>query len=202
MSVALERLNTLIEEKKDYLTELDSAIGDADHGINMTRGMSKVTEKLRSGNYADFAGVFKDVAITLMSAVGGSAGPLYGTFFMKLGQALAQKDEVTTADFAAAMEVALSGIMTLGRAQPGDKTMIDTLAPAIAALKESAEEGDEAAWLKADAAAEEGMKSTIPMLAKRGRSSYLGERSIGHQDPGATSSYYMIHCFSEAMVEK
>ena len=202
MSAALQKLNALIDEKKDYLTDLDSAIGDADHGINMTRGMSKVTEKLSSISISDFAGLFKEVAVTLMSAVGGSAGPLYGTFFMKLGQTLAHKSEVSTADFAAAMEIALTGIMTLGRAQPGDKTMIDTLAPAIAALKESAEEGDDIAWQKADAAAEEGMKSTTPMLAKRGRSSYLGERSIGHQDPGATSSYYMIHCMYEAMVSK
>lgn len=202
MSAALQKLNALIDEKKDYLTDLDSAIGDADHGINMTRGMSKVTEKLSSISISDFAGLFKEVAVTLMSAVGGSAGPLYGTFFMKLGQTLAHKSEVSTADFAAAMEIALTGIMTLGRAQPGDKTMIDTLAPAIAALKESAEEGDDTAWQKADAAAEEGMKSTTPMLAKRGRSSYLGERSIGHQDPGATSSYYMIHCMYEAMVSK
>ena len=199
---ALDKLNILIGENKDYLTELDSAIGDADHGINMTRGMTKVAEKLGSNSYNDFSGLLKDVAVTLMSAVGGSAGPLYGTFFMKMGQSLSYKKEASTAEFADAMETALAGIMNLGRAQPGDKTMIDTLAPAVAALKEGAPDGDEAAWERADTAAEEGMKATIPMLAKRGRSSYLGERSIGHQDPGATSSYYMIRCFREAVVEK
>ena len=199
MISALKELNTLVEKNKDYLTELDSTIGDADHGINMARGMSKVTERLVCGCFSDFSGLMKEVAVTIMSAVGGSAGPLYGTLFMKLGQTLSYKKEATTAEFAEAMEVALTSIMTLGRSQPGDKTMIDTLAPAIAALKENTDEESSVAWERALAAAEEGMKSTIPMLAKRGRSSYLGERSIGHQDPGATSSYYVIQCLSEAV---
>ena len=198
--VAIEKLNSLIEGKKEYLTDLDSAIGDADHGINMNRGFKKVMEKLQDKEHSDFAGLFRDVAMTLMSAVGGSAGPLYGTFFMKMGQNLADKKEATVEEFASAMQEGLNGIMTLGKAVLGDKTMLDAISPAIEALKSSP--GDErAAWTSAADAAEEGMKATIPMLAKRGRSSYLGERSIGHQDPGATSSWYLISCFRDALTE-
>jgi len=196
--VALEKLTVLIEEKKEYLTDLDSAIGDADHGTNMNRGFKKVMEKLQDKEYTDFAGLFRDVAMTLMSTVGGSAGPLYGTFFMKTGQALAGKNEATAEEFGNAMQEGLNGIMTLGKSVLGDKTMVDALIPAVEALKSSS--GDErAAWSSAADAAEEGMKGTIPMLAKRGRSSYLGERSIGHQDPGATSSWYLISCFRDAL---
>jgi len=198
--VALEKLTVLIEEKKEYLTDLDSAIGDADHGTNMNRGFKKVMEKLQDKEYTDFAGLFRDVAMTLMSTVGGSAGPLYGTFFMKTGQALAGKNEATAEEFGNAMQEGLNGIMTLGKSVLGDKTMVDALIPAVEALKSSS--GDErAAWSSAADAAEEGMKGTIPMLAKRGRSSYLGERSIGHQDPGATSSWYLISCFRDALGE-
>jgi len=200
--VALEKFTSLIEEKREYLTDLDSAIGDADHGINMNRGLKKVMEKLQDKEYSDFAGIFRDVAMTLMSAVGGSAGPLYGTFFMKTGQALAGKREATAEEFANAMQEGLNGIMTLGKSTLEDKTMVDALSPAIEALRNNSEEGELAAWTAAANAAEEGMKATIPMLAKRGRSSYLGERSIGHQDPGATSSWYLISCFRDALREE
>ena len=196
--IALEKLTSLLEEKKEYLTDLDSAIGDADHGINMNRGFKKVMEKIQGKEYADFAGIFRDVAMTLMSAVGGSAGPLYGTFFMKTGQALAGKNEATVEEFANAMQEGLNGIMTLGKSAPGDKTMVDALLPAIDALKNN-HENERAAWTSAADAAEDGMKATIPLLAKRGRSSYLGERSIGHQDPGATSSWYLISCFRDTL---
>jgi len=199
--VAIEKYAALLEEKKEYLTDLDSAIGDADHGTNMNRGFKKTIEKLAGKEYADFAEIFRDVAMTLMSVVGGSAGPLYGTLFMKTGQALTGKKEVTAEEFANAMQEGLSGIMKLGKSEPGDKTMVDALFPAIEALKSSS--GDErAAWTEAADAAEEGMKATIPMLAKRGRSSYLGERSIGHQDPGATSSWYLVSCFRDALIEQ
>ncbi|MDR1944166.1 MAG: dihydroxyacetone kinase subunit L [Synergistaceae bacterium] len=195
---ALLKFNAVIEEKKDYLTELDSAIGDADHGINMNRGMKRVMEKTRDKEYGDFGGLYRDVAMTVMSAVGGSAGPLYGTFFMKLGQKLTGKAEVAVEEFADAMEEGLSGITSLGKSQAGDKTMVDALLPAIAALRENAEAGDEAAWNAAVEAASKGMTDTIPMLAKRGRSSYLGERSIGHQDPGATSVTYLVECLRDS----
>ena len=196
--VALHKLNAVALEKREYLTDLDSAIGDADHGTNMSRGMSRSIEKIDGKEYTDFGGLFRDVAMTIMSAVGGSAGPLYGTFFMKMGQKLTGKSEASVLEMAEAMNEGLAGIMALGKSQPGDKTMVDTLSPAIAALRENADKGDGEAWAKAADAAETGMKDTIPMLARRGRSSYLGERSIGHQDPGATSSFYMIGCFRDA----
>ena len=196
--VALHKMNVLVVEKREYLTDLDSAIGDADHGTNMSRGMNRSVEKIDGKEYTDFGGLFRDVAMTIMSAVGGSAGPLYGTFFMKMGQKLTGKSEASAFEMAEAMNEGLAGIMTLGKSQPGDKTMIDALSPAIAALRENADKGDGEAWAKAVDAAEAGKKDTIPMLARRGRSSYLGERSIGHQDPGATSSFYMIGCFRDA----
>lgn len=195
---ALHKMNAAVEKQREYLTDLDSAIGDADHGTNMSRGMNRSIEKIDGKEYTDFGGLFRDVAMTIMSAVGGSAGPLYGTFFMKLGQGLSGKSEATIAEMAEAMGQGLSGIMTLGKSQPGDKTMVDALSPAIEALRENAAADEAVAWECAAAAAEAGMKGTIPMLARRGRSSYLGERSIGHQDPGATSSYYMIDCFRDA----
>jgi dihydroxyacetone kinase-like protein len=198
---AMEKFNAVIEEKKEYLTDLDSAIGDADHGINMNRGMKRIVEKMRGKEYTDFGGVFRDVAMTIMSVVGGSAGPLYGTFFMKFGQKLGTKSEASISEIADAIEEGLAGIMSLGKSSPGDKTMVDSLEPAVRALKENAGNGDEIAWNQSVAEAEKGVEATIPMLAKRGRSSYLGERSIGHQDPGATSSLYLITCFRDAFLE-
>jgi dihydroxyacetone kinase-like protein len=195
---ALENFNAAVEEKKDYLTDLDSAIGDADHGINMNRGMKKVMEKTCGKEYSDFGGLFKDVATTIMSAVGGSAGPLYGTFFMKMGQKLAGKSEASLESMADALQEGLGGITALGKSQVGDKTMVDAMQPAIDALRLASAEGDSAAWKAAADAAEKGMTDTIPMLAKRGRSSYLGERSIGHQDPGATSVFYLVSAFRKA----
>jgi dihydroxyacetone kinase, phosphoprotein-dependent, L subunit len=199
--VALEKMDAVVEEKKGYLTDLDSAIGDADHGINMSRGMKRAMEKVGGTEYKDFGGLFRDVAMTIMSAVGGSAGPLYGTFFMKIGQKLTGKDTASVEEFAEAMRAGLEGIMELGKSAPGDKTMVDALAPAVEALKAHAADGDAAAWNAAAAAAEKGMEETIPMLAKRGRSSYLGERSIGHQDPGATSLCYLVACLRDAAAE-
>jgi dihydroxyacetone kinase-like protein len=195
---ALEKFSVAVEEKKDYLTDLDSAIGDADHGINMNRGMKKVMEKTRGKEYGDFGGLFKDAAMTIMSAVGGSAGPLYGTYFMKLGQKLAGRNEASIEEMADAMQEGLGGITTLGKSQTGDKTMVDAMQPAIDALRANVSKGDVEAWKAAADAAEQGMKDTIPMLAKRGRSSYLGERSIGHQDPGATSIFYLVSAFRDA----
>lgn len=198
---ALEIFGEILEEKKGYLTELDSAIGDADHGVNMNRGSKRVLEKIAGKSYDDFGGLYRDVAMTVMSAVGGSAGPLYGTFFMKMGQRLSGKREVPVAEFAEAMRDGLAGLMTLGKSAPGDKTMIDALAPAVEALAAFAQEGDDAVWIASAQAAERGMRDTIPLLAKRGRGSYLGERSIGHQDPGATSSSYLVDSFRDAAQE-
>ncbi|MDR1132721.1 MAG: dihydroxyacetone kinase subunit L [Synergistaceae bacterium] len=199
---ALRQFNALIEEKKEFLTDLDAAIGDADHGINMNRGMKRVIEKLNSKEYADFSALYLDVAMTVMSVVGGSAGPLYGTFFMKLGQKLSESEEVSVGELAGAMQEGLNGVMSLGKSAVGDKTMVDTLAPAIKAFRDNADGPEEDAWNAFANAAEQGMKDTIPMLARRGRSSYQGERSIGHQDPGATSAFYLISCLRGAFTER
>jgi dihydroxyacetone kinase-like protein len=199
---ALEKFNLLIEEKKEYLTDLDAAIGDADHGINMNRGMKRVVEKLGSKEYPTFASLYRDVAMTIMSVVGGSAGPLYGTFFMKLGQRLLESDKVSADELADAMQEGLSGVMSLGKSAVGDKTMVDTLAPAIKAFKDNAGRNENDAWDACAVAAEQGMKDTIPMISRRGRSSYQGERAIGHQDPGATSAYYLISCLRDAFTER
>ena len=179
---------------KDYLTELDSAIGDADHGINMNRGFRKVHDKLSAGSYSDLGALFKDVGMTLMGNVGGASGPLYGTFFMRMSTKLAGRQDVDTASLADAMEEGLKGIVALGKAQLQDKTMVDSLTPAVEALKNASANGvDFCGALEAGvAAAQSGMESTIPLVARKGRASYLGERSAGHQDPGATSIYLIL----------
>lgn len=190
----LNNLAQVLVENKDYLTELDSAIGDADHGINMKRGFDRVIDKLPSVADKDIGSILKTIGMTLISSVGGASGPLYGTFFMRSGMAAAAKEELSGEDLVTLLQAGVDGIVQRGRAQIGDKTMIDTWMPALSAMKEAlASEADIIAALEAAvAAAEQGMKDTIPLQAKKGRASYLGERSIGHQDPGATSSYLML----------
>ena len=200
--VALEKFKALIEEKNSFLTDLDAAIGDADHGINMKRGAARVVEKISGKDYADCGELFRDVAMTIMSVVGGSGGPLYGTFFMKVAQKLGTATEVSTEELADAMTEGLAGVMSLGKSSVGDKTMVDTLTPALEALRKNAAQGGEAAWNSAVSAAERGMESTVSLVSRRGRSSYLGERSVGHQDPGATSSFYLISSFRDAFLNK
>ena len=196
----LVRMADKIIANRDYLNEVDSGIGDADHGINMNRGMRRVIEKIQDREYDDFGGIFKDAAMTIMSVVGGSAGPLYGTLLMRLSQRLGGRSECSVDELADALRDGLSGIMSLGKSSEGDKTMVDALAPAIRSLKENALSGDGIAWERAAEAAESGMTGTIPMIARRGRSSYLGERSAGHQDPGATSACYLVRCFRDAFL--
>jgi dihydroxyacetone kinase-like protein len=198
---ALQKFNAVIEEKKDFLTDLDAATGDSDHGINMNRGTKRVAEKIQSKEYVDFGELFRDVAMTIMSVVGGAAGPLYGTFFMKASQKLGASAEVSTREIASAMQEGLAGVMSLGKSSAGDKTMVDTLEMAIKALVENAGDGGELAWSLCVTAAKKGMESTKGLLSRRGRSSFLGERSIGHQDPGATSAYYLMSCFRDAFLE-
>jgi dihydroxyacetone kinase-like protein len=192
-----------IAEQKDYLTQLDSAIGDADHGTNMNRGMSAAVEKLDGGAAEDVSGVLKTVGMALVSKVGGAAGPLYGTLFMQMGAAVAGKAELSLKDWANAVDGGLKGVKARGKAEPGDKTMIDALTPAAEALStaaaDSASFGD--ALSSAARAAEEGMKATIPLVARKGRASYLGERSAGHQDPGATSSFLLMKTAEEAFAD-
>jgi dihydroxyacetone kinase-like protein len=194
MLKAIDAIGTTLEAHKDYLTDLDSAIGDADHGINMNRGFTKVREKVSQGTYGDLGAILKDVAMTLMSSVGGASGPLYGTFFMRMSMKLAGLQAADASSLATAMEEGLKGIVALGKAQLEDKTMVDALSPAVEALKKASGKGASLteALEAAVSAAQAGMESTVPLVARKGRASYLGERSAGHQDPGATSTYLIL----------
>jgi dihydroxyacetone kinase-like protein len=203
----LKQVAQVLHENKDYLTELDSAIGDADHGINMDRGFQAVNAKLGgSANIAsgDIGAILKTVGSTLVSTVGGASGPLYGTAFLRAGIAAAGKQELDRADVVAIFEAALEGVKARGKAEPGEKTMLDALGPAVAAAKEALDNNLELGPLLAQAAAasEAGMKATIPLRATKGRASYLGERSIGHQDAGATSSWLIIKTLAEIIDKK
>jgi phosphoenolpyruvate---glycerone phosphotransferase subunit DhaL len=186
-------------EHRQELVRLDTAIGDGDHGTNMDRGMRKALEKLDGAEQADPGAVFKTVAMALVSSVGGAAGPLYGTLFLQLGGATAGQAEVDLAGWAAAWRKALEGVQARGKAELGDKTMVDALAPAVEALEQATDFGE---GLRAAAqAAEDGMKATTPLVARKGRASYLGERSKDHQDPGATSTYYLFQSAVEALAD-
>lgn len=191
----ISALAPLYNEKKEYLTELDSAIGDADHGINMSRGFSSVADELEAKQPKSMSETCKITAMSLIKHVGGASGPLYGTFFLKMSKSLAGKDEASMADMYDALYAGYNGLLERGKARPGDKTMLDVWFPVLEKMKACLDSGvtEAAAMLKdMTAVAKESMEGTIPMLAKKGRASYLGERSVGHQDPGATSSYYMI----------
>jgi phosphoenolpyruvate---glycerone phosphotransferase subunit DhaL len=192
-----------VAENKDFLTELDSAIGDADHGINMNRGMTAVVGKLDGLSDGDIAATMKTIGMTLVSTVGGAGGPLYGTLFLQFGTSTAGKDRLDLADWAAMIAAGVDGVRARGKAELGDKTMIDALSPARDALAEAAGNGSAfgAALTAAASAAEEGMKATIPLVARKGRASYLGERSAGHQDPGATSSWMLMRTAAETLAE-
>lgn len=197
----LQSTAAVLAENKEYLTQLDAAIGDADHGTNMDRGFRKVIEKLPSVADKDIGNVLKTTGMTLISSVGGASGPLYGTFFMRSGMAMASKESLTDEDLVNLLQSGVDGVVQRGRAQLGDKTMFDAWSPAIEALRAALAEGDDtlAALEKAVAAAEQGMKDTIPLQAKKGRASYLGERSKGHQDPGATSTYLILNALLDVV---
>ena len=197
----LESTAAVLEANKGYLTDLDSAIGDADHGTNMDRGFKKVMEKLPTVADKDIGNILKTVGMTLISSVGGASGPLYGTFYMRGGMAADAKEELEADDLVNVLQGAVDGIIQRGRAQPGDKTMVDALLPALAALKAAVADSQDvrAGMAAAVAAAEQGIKDTIPLQARKGRASYLGERSIGHQDPGATSSHLILNALLEVL---
>ncbi len=197
----LQAVAAAIEQHKDYLTELDAAIGDADHGINMSRGFQKVITQLPSVADKDIGTIFKTVSMTLISSVGGASGPLYGTFFLRASTAVAGKQELTNHDMVAFLEAAVDGVVQRGKANLGDKTMLDALLPAKDAFKQAVTDGEnmQEALEKAVVAAERGMKNTIPIVAKKGRASYLGDRSIDHQDPGATSTYLILKTLLETI---
>ena len=195
----LERIADVLHENAAYLTQLDSAIGDADHGNNMDRGFKAVRDKFPTIATMDIATQLKTVGTTLVSTVGGASGPLYGTAFLRAGVAVAGKQQLGPADVVAMLEAFLGGIVARGKAQPGEKTMVDALTPAVAAAKQALNDDLSLKELvsRATQAAEEGMKATIPLLATKGRASYLGERSVGHQDPGATSSWLILRSLTE-----
>jgi dihydroxyacetone kinase-like protein len=200
----LYRMADVIDENKKHLTKLDAAIGDADHGINMDRGFKSILKKVPSVEDKDAGTILKTAGMALVSSVGGAGGPLYGTAFMQAGMAVAGKYELGAEDVLAALDSALKGVVMRGKANLGDKTMVDAITPAVEAMREAVENGADTvgALDEAAAAAKQGMTDTIPMLAKKGRASYLGERSIGHQDPGATSSYLLIQTMADLANEK
>jgi len=194
----------VLKENREYLIELDSAIGDADHGANMDRGFKAVMTKMPDVTDKDIGTIAKTVGMTLLSTVGGAGGPLYGTFYLQIGMKSAGKMKLNLEDWAIALEAAVDGIVMRGKAELGDKTMVDALTPAVNSLKNSLNGNTplgEALQASADAA-KQGMVETIPMVAKKGRASYLGERSAGHQDPGATSSYLILQVAADTWADE
>ena len=183
-----------MEENRRHLTKLDSEIGDGDHGNNMHRGFQAALERLEAAEDPSTpADVLKTVSMALISKVGGAAGPLYGTAFLRGSTALADKEEVSAGEAAEALDAALGGIKQRGKAEAGDKTLVDALEPAVEAAKGAVGEGSVAGVFRAAAeAARTGAEATVPLTARRGRASYLGERAAGHQDPGATSTYLLL----------
>lgn len=176
-----------LDREKDRLTDLDAAIGDADHGLNMQRGFGKVRATMPTG--ADLGALLKATGMALLSSVGGASGPLYGTFFLKAAAVAGSRTELTLEDLQAALQAGVDGLAARGKAAPGDKTMLDALLPAVQALPEGLE--------AAARAAEAGAKATIPLVARKGRASYLGERSAGHEDPGAASAALLMRALTQ-----
>ncbi|MGM1018203.1 MAG: dihydroxyacetone kinase subunit DhaL [Actinomycetota bacterium] len=195
------RFRDAVTEKRDWLTELDSAIGDADHGANMARGMSAVADKLEAGAPETADALLKTVGMTLVSSVGGASGPLYGTFFLRMGASAGAVAELDAPALAAALRAGLEGVIARGKAAAGDKTMIDAMAPAVDALDAAIEAGEDAtaATRSAADAAAAGRDATLPLVARKGRASYLGERSVDHLDPGAASTAILFATLADAV---
>lgn len=199
LTEVIRAIGSRIEEEKDFLTELDNVIGDGDHGINMARGFHAVDEKLKGLEEKDIGTILKTAGMALVSTVGGASGPLYGTAFMKAGMAMAGKTEIDMDGFISCMDEAIGGVQMRGKAQQGEKTMLDAMIPAQQAMKQAACDGqDNKAILAAGVkAAKEGVEYTKTIIATKGRASYVGERSIGHQDPGATSFTDMLEVIAQ-----
>ncbi|EPP16092.1 MAG: dihydroxyacetone kinase subunit L [Limosilactobacillus oris] len=199
MAAIVEGMAKKIEAEKEYLTELDNEIGDGDHGINLARGFEAVEKKLPSLAGGDIGALLKGVGMQLVSTVGGASGPLYGTAFMKAGMACKGLTEIDGPAFVKAMEAAVDGIKMRGKATEGEKTMLDALCPALKVLQDDVTAGKSLKEALQDAAqaAEKGVEYTKTIIATKGRASYLGERSLGHQDPGATSSLYLLQVLAE-----
>lgn len=190
VSTWMTEIAEAVRSNRDYLVQLDAAIGDGDHGINMTRGFDAVVRALAAEGEASPGRLLTLAGKTLVSSVGGASGPLWGSALRRAGRTLGDSPSFEAAELAGALEAALAAVQDLGQASPGDKTMVDALAPAVATLRQRVSAGEplDDALRAASAAADEGMRATVPMQARKGRASYLGERSIGHQDPGATSA--------------
>ncbi|MBD3879962.1 MAG: dihydroxyacetone kinase subunit L [Quinella sp. 1Q5] len=197
----IEAIAKRIEEQKDFLTELDNEIGDGDHGINLARGFKAVEEKLPTFADKDIGAILKGVGTALVSTVGGASGPLYGTAFMKAGNVCKGKTSLTAYEFAAALDAAINGVKMRGKAVEGEKTMLDALCPAYKTIKSGIDGGKNLVDALADGvdAAAKGVEYTKTIIATKGRASYLKERSLGHQDPGATSSLYMLQTTLEVL---
>ena len=192
-------LQRVYAANRERLTELDSAIGDADHGSNMDRGFSAVKAELDKSGAASIGAIFRTAAGTLIKTVGGASGPLYGTFFLRAGAVCPDRTELQAADVAAMFRAGIEGVVQRGKAGAQDKTMLDALLPALEAMENNLAAGANIGQMfaSAAAAAENGMLATIPLQARKGRASYLGPRSIGHQDPGATSSYLLFRAAAD-----
>ena len=199
MAAIIEGMAKKIEAEKEYLTELDNEIGDGDHGINLARGFEAVEKKLPSLAGGDIGALLKGVGMQLVSTVGGASGPLYGTAFMNAGMACKGLTEIDGPAFVKAMEAAVDGIKMRGKATEGEKTMLDALCPALKVMQDDVAAGKSLKEALQDAAqaAEKGVEYTKTIIATKGRASYLGERSLGHQDPGATSSLYLLQVLAE-----
>ena len=197
----VKEMAAAMEENRKHLTKLDSEIGDGDHGNNMHRGFQAALERLEGTELQTPADVLKAVSTALVGKVGGAAGPLYGTAFLRASTSLSGKEDLSSEDVAEAMEAALGGVKQRGKAEEGDKTMIDALAPAVAAAKEAASSGKGVGEVSREAAeaAGEGSEATVPLTARRGRASYLGERAAGHMDPGARSTYLLLDAAARAL---
>lgn len=196
----LENCNRTFNERRDYLTELDTAIGDGDHGLNMQRGFSKVMDKLPTIKDKDIGTILKNVGMTLLSQVGGASGPLYGTFFIKGAQSAVGKEEISFEELVQVLKDGVAGIVSRGHAELGDKTMCDVWLPVVNQLEQ--EDGNQPLDALLKSAVEKAnisLQATIPLIAKKGRASYLAERSAGHQDPGATSTTYMLESLYNAV---
>ncbi|WP_353115735.1 dihydroxyacetone kinase subunit DhaL [Microbacterium sp.] len=200
----LHRFRDAVTEKKDWLTELDSAIGDADHGANMSRGMQAVAEKIDAAPPATVDELLKTAGMTLVGSVGGASGPLYGTFFLRMGMTSGAVAELDGTALGAALRAGLEGIVARGKAEPGDKTLYDAMSPATSAFDAAIAAGEDlgAATAAAAGAAAEGRDATLPLVARKGRASYLGERSAGHLDPGAASTTLLFETLAAAVAAR
>lgn len=197
----LKKIGEKVEEHKDYLTELDQPIGDSDHGINLARGFKAVEEKLATVEDKDIGTILRTVGMALVSTVGGASGPLYGSAYMKMGMALNGKTEIGMSDFLKGMDAAVEAVKQRGKAVAEEATMLDAMIPALAAMKEASAAGaDVKAVLEAGCKASwAGAEHTKDLIATKGRASYVGERGLGHQDPGATSFSYMLEVVKDAL---